>query len=741
MPTCLPYLRYSGYGEEEKKKEIKREKKNAKLPVKVAKSGIFILLGRWMSGCLAIVRVYSFCPTREKSGRQIQMRRVEVLLCSPQPWSFPTRLPTLVITHPKHPRGRQTRSLAQATPTSHNPPCMHTETFSQTVPSNSSFSIRPECFGVTESQHSNFSSHTVILPPLLSFNVSYPLFRILVLASPWQGCCRYQKSSLSQTRQFIMLHSLDSDEVNHKLALTVAFTAALKSDSGPGDLLSYSLHASSSDTQTKVSPVSTTPMAPRFRGSNLVIQDCSPEKSHFDPPTPKHKAIARRLKSRLSTWRLVPKLPKRRTFANFAALGNGEGHDKALKKQGLSRSITIGHFSNLARIRRHKSPPSISSDDTKLDNSPTKLSSTAEQNDEADPFTEENVLDTSLDALLQLLPDGYSTPRRRDSVQRQSALPRGLDISKTTIARSSLLKPETFPSLPSRPQPYATHSISPTRMLKTAIPQRTSSKATGGISPRVSSEKIQYKKHPSPSKNTLKSLKLCCQDAKSHPRTAFSFRKSSTVQDFSAGIYGLYEATTVSQKRRSTPSRKAKLIQLRGKSSKSATTWTAATGVAGSTAEKVKGTSESTLAITPPHNNVAVPPSGYYRDPDVSDTAQLGRTLRFRSVNLRESSRPPPPRYTLPKPETSIRSQHAPSSFSPSMHPIRIFVDKESTIPDFSEKKKHPSPTKEEWEILGGHWRHEMDRLGLRVCGFAPAPVQLDSIEHPVTVKNQHNVR
>ncbi|TLD25391.1 hypothetical protein PspLS_05425 [Pyricularia sp. CBS 133598] len=538
-----------------------------------------------------------------------------------------------------------------------------------------------------------------------------------------------------------MSPSPDSDEVHHKLALTVAFTAALKSDSGPCDLLSCSLHTQSSNTRTKASAVSSTPMAPRFRGSNLVIQDCPPEQSHFDPPTPKHKVLARRLKSRLSTWRLVPKLPKRRTFANFTTLGSGDGHDKAAKKQGLSRSITIGHFSNLARLRRHKSPPSISSDDTKLDNSPTELSSTPRKHNETDPFAEENVLDTSIDALLLLLPDGSSTPRRRDSVQRQSALPRGLDLSKTTRARSSLFKSDIGNSLPSRLQPSATRSISPTEILKPAIPGRTSSRVTGDISSRLPGEQIQYKKHPSPSKNTLKSLKLCCQDTKFRPRTPFSFRKSSTMQDLSSGIYGLYEATTVSQKRRSTSSRKAKLIHLRGKSSKSVTAPTAATEAAGSTPEKVKSTSESTLAAKPTHNDVAVPHSGHYMDPDVSDTTRLGRALRFRSVNFRDSSRSPPPRYTLPRPDKSIRSQEAPNSFSRNLQPVRIFVDKENLIPDFAEKKKHPSPTKEEWQILGGHWRYEMDRLGLRVCGFAPAPAQLDSIEHPATVNHQHNAR
>ncbi|TLS25901.1 hypothetical protein PpBr36_07744 [Pyricularia pennisetigena] len=489
-------------------------------------------------------------------------------------------------------------------------------------------------------------------------------------------------------------------------------------------------------------------MAPQFRGSNLVIQDCPPDQSHFDPPTPKHKALACRLKSRLATWRLVPTLPKRRTLANFGALGNGEGHDKAVKKQGLSRSITIANFNNLARLRRHKSPPCIPSDDTKLDYSPTNRSPTPRQHGEADPFAEENVFDTSLDALLLLLPDGSSTPRRRDSIKRQSALPRGLDINKTAIARSSSGKSNIGPSLPRRSQPYATRDIPPTGNWTPVIPRRTSSRVTGDISHRVPSERIQYKKHPSPSKNTLKSLKLCCQDAKLRPRVAFSFRKSSTVQDLSAGIYGLYEATTVSQKRRSTPSRKVKLIHLRGKSSKSASAPTAAKEIAGSASEKsngtsarVQATSKSTLAVTPRHKNVVIPPSGCYRDPDVSEATRSGRTLRLRSVNLRDSTRSPPPRYTLPRPDTSIRSQQAPSSFSRNLQPVRILIDKENLIPDYAEKKKHPSPTKEEWEILGGYWRHEMDELGLHVYGFAPASAQLDSIGHPATVNHQHNIR
>ncbi|TLD10421.1 hypothetical protein PgNI_06380 [Pyricularia grisea] len=538
-----------------------------------------------------------------------------------------------------------------------------------------------------------------------------------------------------------MSPSLDSDEVHRKLALTVAFTAALKSRSGPCDFPSCALHPQSSNPQAKASAVSTTSMAPRFRGSNLVIKDCPPEQSHFDPPTPKHKALARRLKSRIPTWRLVPKLPKHRTFANFGSLGNGDSHDKAVKKHGLSRSITIAHFSNLARFRCHKGPPSAPSDDTKLDNSPTKLSPSPRQHDEADPFAEENLLDTSLDDILLLLPDGSSTPRRRDSVQRHSALPRGLNLGKVTEARSSLFKSNISPGIPSGPQPYATHNISPTEMLTPVIPQRTSSKVTGDTSPRVSRKHIQFKKHPSPSKTTLKSLKLCCQDKKFRPPTSFSFRKSSTVQDISAGIYGLYEATTVSQKRRSTPSRKAKLIHLRGKPSRTAAASTAATRVAGSPSEKVKSTSESTFAVTPPHDKITVPPPRHYMDPDFSETTRLGRALRVRSVNLADSSRSPPPRYTIPRPDISIRSQRTPSSFSCNLQPVMLFVNKENSTPDFSEKKKHPSPTKEEWEIIGDHWKHEMDKLGLRVCGFAPAPAQLASIEHPATVSYQHNIR
>lgn len=519
----------------------------------------------------------------------------------------------------------------------------------------------------------------------------------------------------------------DDEEINRRIAITIAFTAALKSEPVPQNFLS-------SDGHTNTSTASKPTLATRICGSQLLIRDCPQEQLHCDALTPKHKVLARRLKCRLSRWRLLPKQSKQsKTAASFVILTNPVNNDSSTTKRDLGRASMAARSRNAAKFRRHSSTSSLSSGKPQRNSTLPVLSQNWAQEtgklSETDPFMEENVLDTSLEAVLMLLPDGSSTPRRH-SAQRQSALPHGLDLSKKTKPQNLFVTSDKNPSQPPRFQLYPTEHIAATTMLTPAIPLRTTSRARGVTDPPSFDEPHQDRKHIAPSIKSWQSVEACCKDMQSMPRTPFSFRKSATVQELGAGVYGLYEATTISQKRRSTPSRKAKLIHLKGKSVKTIDSLVIVPKAADSDVGKSlhNSVSDTTLAATPSPTKTTTQNPTISPSPKGSTVKKSGRPLKPRSANLQELSRSPPLRNYLPSPEKLMGPPSMTGSFN---LPAKKFRDQENLSHNIPDKKKHPSPTKAEWDLLGNQWRKEMDSLGLRGAGLAPASTQLDSNDNP----------
>lgn len=185
-------------------------------------------------------------------------------------------------------------------------------------------------------------------------------------------------------------------------------------------------------------------MAFRTRGQPL------PSRGHLLDFTQQHEkngnGMVHRLKTRISSWKLLSRHSK--THANLATLcpeTDGEPIDHAQDHRGVIRTCTAADLNMLTGICARQMALSPLGHETCTESAAQYIPQDIPSAAERDPFFDEDMFDTSLNSFLQTEPDllGSSTPRRIPSVLG----PRLPNVRRQSVSkvekRSSLVKQES----------------------------------------------------------------------------------------------------------------------------------------------------------------------------------------------------------------------------------------------------------------------------------------------------------